>query len=51
MKTPGLEVGLLLHTRQLIREEEASSHVERLWDSAIHAEDLGFDHLWVGDSP
>jgi probable F420-dependent oxidoreductase len=48
---PPLEFGLLLHTRHLIREGEPSSHVEALWETASFAEKIGFDHLWLGDSP
>jgi len=49
--TSGFQLGLLLHTRHLIRAEESSSHVNELWESATQAEQIGFDHLWVGDSP
>jgi probable F420-dependent oxidoreductase len=51
MSFPALEFGLLLHTRHLIREGEASSHVGELWETASFAEKIGFDHLWLGDSP
>ncbi len=51
MASPGIEFGLLLHTRHLIRDREGPSQVEELWDTSIHAEEIGFDHLWVGDSP
>ncbi|MGH7887051.1 MAG: LLM class flavin-dependent oxidoreductase [Candidatus Binatia bacterium] len=45
-----MEIGLLLHTRQLIRAEEAAKSFEQLWADAAQAEALGFDHLWLGDS-
>jgi alkanesulfonate monooxygenase SsuD/methylene tetrahydromethanopterin reductase-like flavin-dependent oxidoreductase (luciferase family) len=45
-----MEVGLLLHTRQLIRQEEAAKSFEHLWADAAQAEELGFDHIWLGDS-
>jgi probable F420-dependent oxidoreductase len=48
---PAVELGLLLHTRHIIREGEASSHVQELWEAAAFAEKIGFDHLWLGDSP
>jgi probable F420-dependent oxidoreductase len=51
MSFPVLEFGLLLHTRHLIREGEASSHVGELWETAEFAEKIGFDHLWLGDGP
>ena len=51
MSSPALELGLLLHTRHLIREGEASSQLAELWETADVAEQIGFDHLWVGDSP
>jgi hypothetical protein len=40
----------LLHTRQIIRQEEAAKSFEQLWSDAAQAEELGFDHLWLGDS-
>ena len=45
-----MEIGLLLHTRQLIRQEDATRSFEQLWLDAAQAEELGFDHIWVGDS-
>lgn len=51
MATSGLEFGYLLHTRHLIREGEDPPNVKELWDVATRAEEQGFDHLWVGDSP
>jgi alkanesulfonate monooxygenase SsuD/methylene tetrahydromethanopterin reductase-like flavin-dependent oxidoreductase (luciferase family) len=45
-----MEFGLLLHTRQLIRQEDAAQSFERLWADALQAEELGFDHVWLGDS-
>jgi len=44
-----LEVGLLLHTRDLIREAGPASF-DGLWDQATRAEAAGFDHIWLGDS-
>src|SRR5215813_6367368 len=51
MSSRQIEIGLLMHTRHLIREGNGESHLEELWESAEHAEEMGFDHLWVGDSP
>ena len=45
-----MEIGLLLHTRQLIRPDEAAKSFEHLWFDAAQAEELGFDHIWLGDS-
>ena len=45
-----MEFGLLLHTRQLIRQDDAAKSFERLWADAAQAEELGFDHIWLGDS-
>jgi len=45
-----MEIGLLLHTRQLIRQEDAAKSFEQLWSDAVQAEELGFDHIWLGDS-
>ena len=45
-----MEFGLLLHTRQLIRQEDAAQSFERLWADALQAEEVGFHHIWLGDS-
>lgn len=45
-----MEIGLLLHTRQMIRQEDAAKSFEQLWSDAAQAEELGFDHIWLGDS-
>jgi hypothetical protein len=45
-----MEIGVLLHTRQIIRREDAAQSFEKLWSDAAQAEELGFDHLWLGDS-
>jgi alkanesulfonate monooxygenase SsuD/methylene tetrahydromethanopterin reductase-like flavin-dependent oxidoreductase (luciferase family) len=45
-----MEMGLLLHTRQLIRADDAQKSFEHLWVDAAQAEELGFDHIWLGDS-
>jgi alkanesulfonate monooxygenase SsuD/methylene tetrahydromethanopterin reductase-like flavin-dependent oxidoreductase (luciferase family) len=44
-----LEFGLLLHTRNLIREAGPASF-DDLWGQATRAEEAGFDHIWLGDS-
>ena len=49
MRTSGLEFGVLLHTRHLIREEGATDF-SSLWEDARFADQIGFDHLWLGDS-
>src|SRR5437773_11424943 len=52
MSSPQIELGLLLHTRNLIRDGGGSgSHLNDLWKTAARADEMGFDHLWVGDSP
>jgi len=45
-----MEVGLLLHTRQTLRQEDAAQSFEHLWTDATQAEEIGFDHIWLGDS-
>jgi len=45
-----MQIGLLLHTRQLIRQEDAAKSFAHLWADAAQAEELGFDHIWLGDS-
>src|SRR5262245_12977683 len=51
MRSSPIEIGLLLHTRHMIREDGEGSLVRELWETAARAEEMGFDHLWVGDSP
>jgi probable F420-dependent oxidoreductase len=51
MPSSSVDFGLLLHTRHLIRDSQACSPVEEIWQTAAQAEELGFGHLWVGDSP
>lgn len=51
MSSPQIELGLLLHTRHLIRDGDSGSRVKELWETATCADEIGFDHLWVGDSP
>ena len=45
-----MEIGVLLHTRQIIRQEDAAKSFDQLWSDAALAETLGFDHIWLGDS-
>ena len=45
-----MEIGLLLHTRQIVRQKDAAKSFEQLWSDAAQAEELGFDHIWLGDS-
>ena len=45
-----MDIGLLLHTRQIVRQEEAAKSFDQLWSDAALAEELGFDHIWLGDS-
>jgi alkanesulfonate monooxygenase SsuD/methylene tetrahydromethanopterin reductase-like flavin-dependent oxidoreductase (luciferase family) len=45
-----MDIGLLLHTRQIVRQEDAAKSFEQLWTHAAQAEALGFDHIWLGDS-
>lgn len=45
-----MDIGLLLHTRQIVRQEEAAKSFDQLWSDAAQAEELGFDHIWLGDS-
>jgi alkanesulfonate monooxygenase SsuD/methylene tetrahydromethanopterin reductase-like flavin-dependent oxidoreductase (luciferase family) len=45
-----MDIGLLLHTRQIVRQEDAAKSFEQLWSDATQAEELGFDHIWLGDS-
>jgi alkanesulfonate monooxygenase SsuD/methylene tetrahydromethanopterin reductase-like flavin-dependent oxidoreductase (luciferase family) len=45
-----MDIGLLLHTRQIIRQRDAAKSFEQLWSDAAQAEELGFDHIWLGDS-
>jgi len=45
-----LELGLLLHTAHYIRDDAVQPDLTPVFDAARQAEDLGFVHVWVGDS-
>ncbi len=45
-----MEIGVLLHTRQIIRQDDAAKSFDQLWSDAAQSEELGFDHIWLGDS-
>jgi alkanesulfonate monooxygenase SsuD/methylene tetrahydromethanopterin reductase-like flavin-dependent oxidoreductase (luciferase family) len=45
-----LQLGLLLHTRALLGGEDRPPSFEELWESAAVAEQMDFDHVWLGDS-
>jgi alkanesulfonate monooxygenase SsuD/methylene tetrahydromethanopterin reductase-like flavin-dependent oxidoreductase (luciferase family) len=49
MPAAKLELGALLHTRHLIREN-SPTNFEPLWADARFAAEAGFDHVWLGDS-
>jgi alkanesulfonate monooxygenase SsuD/methylene tetrahydromethanopterin reductase-like flavin-dependent oxidoreductase (luciferase family) len=49
MPAPKMEMGVLLHTRHLIREE-GPTNFDPLWADAMFADEVGFDHVWLGDS-
>jgi len=46
----GVEFGVLLHTRHLIRDDGLDVSFESIWEEAALAEKLGMDHVWIGDS-
>ena len=45
-----VEFGILLHTRQLVRENGEPGSFGELSEGAAMAEEMGFDHVWLGDS-
>lgn len=45
-----LELGVLLHTRHLIRNDGEPLSFDELWEETALAEEMGFDHVWIGDS-
>ncbi len=44
------ERGLLLHTWNMVGENGRPPSFDDLWESAAYAEQLYFDHVWLGDS-
>jgi alkanesulfonate monooxygenase SsuD/methylene tetrahydromethanopterin reductase-like flavin-dependent oxidoreductase (luciferase family) len=44
------EIGVLLHTRHLIREDGKPPSFDELWEGTELAEEMGFHHVWLGDS-
>ena len=49
MSDSHLEFGVLLHTRHLIRQS-GPTDFSPLWEDAEFADELGADHIWIGDS-
>jgi len=45
-----LELGVLLHSAPLIRDSGARPDLRPLLAAAKQAEELGLDHVWLGDS-
>ena len=45
-----LEFGILLHTRHLIREGGTLPSFSQLWEEAVEVEEMGLNHIWIGDS-
>ena len=45
-----LEFGVLLHTADLTGDHVARPDLAPLWEQTILVEELGYDHVWVGDS-
>ena len=50
MNQSALELGLLLHTGLHVRDDSVQADLRPVLDGAREAEELGFDHVWVGDS-
>jgi alkanesulfonate monooxygenase SsuD/methylene tetrahydromethanopterin reductase-like flavin-dependent oxidoreductase (luciferase family) len=44
------ELGLLLHTRNMLGEDGRPPSFDDLWESATYAEQMKFDTIWLGDS-
>ena len=45
-----LEFGVLLHTADLTGDHVEHPDLTPLWEKAALVEELGYDHVWVGDS-
>jgi alkanesulfonate monooxygenase SsuD/methylene tetrahydromethanopterin reductase-like flavin-dependent oxidoreductase (luciferase family) len=45
-----VEFGILLHTAREIRDDEHKSDLTRVFEQAAHADSLGVDRIWLGDS-
>ena len=45
-----LEFGVLLHTADLTGDHVAHPDLAPLWEQTTLVEELGYDHVWVGDS-
>jgi alkanesulfonate monooxygenase SsuD/methylene tetrahydromethanopterin reductase-like flavin-dependent oxidoreductase (luciferase family) len=50
MPTAEFEFGLLLHTRGMLGSNENPPSFDELWEDAAYAEQMSFDHIWLGDS-
>ncbi|HEX6512001.1 MAG TPA: LLM class flavin-dependent oxidoreductase [Chloroflexota bacterium] len=45
-----MELGLLLHTGRLVGDDAVQPDLGPFFEQAHKAEELGFDHVWCGDS-
>lgn len=50
MPNSPFELGLLLHTRNMLGENGRPPSFDQLWESAAYVERMNFDHIWLGDS-
>lgn len=50
MASSQFEFGLLLHTRNMLGEDDRPACFDQLWEDAVYAEQMNFDHIWLGDS-
>jgi alkanesulfonate monooxygenase len=50
MESPALELGLLVHSAHHIRDDAVRSDLTPVLHAAQQAEELGFAHVWIGDS-
>ena len=46
----GIRIGILLPTRGVVMANPARPDLDEIWAMARHADQLGYAHVWVGDS-
>ena len=50
MPSAQFEFGLLLHSRNMLGEDDRPACFDELWEDAAGAEQMNFDVIWLGDS-
>ena len=47
---PAMRIGILIPTRGVVMQSARRPPIEQCWEMARHADETGYDAVWVGDS-